>query len=81
MKTLTVECQSHVSEIFEKAVGCLEATQYKYREVLNLEFAGSTQHSPPSGQKVAGPENRRIEVRLCSVCYLTLLVERGVGAD
>ncbi len=56
VKTLTAECQSHVSEIVEKAVGCLGATQYKYREVLNLEFAGSTQHSPPSGQKVAGPE-------------------------
>ncbi len=46
-----------------------------------MEFAGSTQHLPPSGQKVAGRESRRLEDRLCSACYLTLEDERGVDAD
>ncbi len=81
MKTLTVECQSHVSEIVEKAVGCLGATQHNIstREFLNLEFAGSTQHLPPSGQKVADRESHRLEDRLCLA--LCCMDERDVGAD
>ncbi len=52
MKTLTAECQSYVSEIVEKQLVALGLHNISTREVLNSEFAGSTQHLPPSGKRL-----------------------------